>query len=46
MKVLAELAGLRAVRLDNAMFVTTPEKADKLAPPASPKRKKDKKKTG
>jgi hypothetical protein len=45
-KVLAELAGLRAVRLDNAMLVTTPEKADRLAPPPGKKGKKDKKKGG
>jgi hypothetical protein len=41
-KQLAELAGLRAVRMDNSLFVTTPEKADRLAPPA--KKQKPKKK--
>jgi hypothetical protein len=44
-KMLAEVAGLRAVRLDNTMFVTTPEKADKLVPREPEKLpKKDKKK--
>lgn len=44
-KQLAELAGLRVVRMDNSLFITTPEKADRLtpAPPAAkPKSKKSK----
>jgi hypothetical protein len=43
-KMLAELAGLRAVRMDNSIFVTTPEKADRLAPSQAAKPKKKEKK--
>ena len=46
-KQAAELAGLRAVRLDNSLFITTPEKADRLAaPPAVRKAAKPKKGKG
>jgi hypothetical protein len=33
-RLLAEVADLRAVRMSNVLFVTTPEKADKLRPDA------------
>jgi hypothetical protein len=42
-KQLAELARLRAVRMDNSLFVTTPEKAERLTPPPSAKKPKPKK---
>src|SRR5947209_966752 len=35
-RLLAELAGLKPVRLDNVLFVTTEERADKLRPDATP----------
>jgi hypothetical protein len=35
-RLLADLAGLKPVRLDNVLFVTTEERADKLRPDATP----------
>ena len=35
-RLLARLAGLKPVRLDNVLFVTTEERADKLRPDATP----------
>jgi hypothetical protein len=38
-KQIAELVGLRAVRMDNSLFVTTSEKADRFAAPAKKPKK-------